>query len=67
MSLHPTIPEAQQALSQLELPPKRMAFLQKSFEVLDSKPIRQIEVVQGPRWAQIVVFYEDGDEREYSA
>ena len=61
------VQKAQQALAALTLSEKNRAFLERALQMLENKPIQQIEVYATAKGGMIVVFYDDGDRREFAA
>lgn len=64
-----TLLEARQAVGQLQLSARNRKFLEQAFEVMDDKPILQIEVfpIEAKGGARVIVYFQDGDRREFAA
>lgn len=64
-----TLLQARTAVGQLQLSARNRKFLEQAFEVMDDKPITQIEVfpIEAKQGARVIVYFTDGDRREFAA
>lgn len=64
-----TVLQARSACLQLQLSARHRKFLEQAFELIEDKPINQIEVfpLEAKQGARVIVYYRDGDRQEFSA
>lgn len=54
-------------LTMEQLSEKRRKFLLKALEVIEPKPITDIDVLQTERLVKVTVYFQDGDVRDFAA